>query len=517
MALTTSGLTERSAKLLGSQQPRISHVPDFYDTAGDEAVQVYELAGGALDPWQEQTLRDAMGERRDGRWAAFEVGLVVARQNGKDEILAGRELWGLFVGGERLIIHSAHKFDTAMEHLERLVSLIENVPEFARRVKVVNRAHGKEGITLKDGRRIRFRARTRSGGARGFTGDCMIFNEAMDLPDEVVGSIMPTVSARSTLIPGPQIWFAGSAVDQQTMANGLVLTRVRESGIAGDNDRLAYFEWSAGIREWLEAHGRSFTETMPEVDQVTPEFLGDLEMWAQANPALGVRISVEHVQTERRSPSMAPRQFAIERLGVSDWPDTSEDAGRIITREAWEKVAERDPANRITGTHVFAADASPDMTWSSIAVSGKRADGKFNGAVVAHERGTHWVVDRCLELKAQYPRMRVVIDKRGPLSSHIDDLKAAKVRVIEANTEDYGRACIGFQAAVLEQRFWYPAPQPELEDALASARAKQMGDAIKWTRRDAASADISPLVAVTLAFWGAEQIKGSRIINLNDL
>jgi hypothetical protein len=513
----TSLLLDEKPGLQGSQKPRISHVPEYLDTAGDEAADVYALAGGELDPWQKLVLRQSMGEMAGGRWSAFEVGLLVSRQNGKDEILLARELWGLFVGGERLIIHSAHKFDTAMEHLERLVSLIENVPEFRKRVSSYNRANGKEGITLRSGQRIRFRARTRSGGGRGYTGDCVIFNEAMDLPDEIVGAIMPVMSARSMGIPGPQLWFAGSAVDQTTMANGLVFTRIREAGLAGENDRMAWFEWSAGVKDWLEAHGLRYDPLRPDVDQITPAMLADPVVRAQANPALGKRISPEHVETEFRSPSMSPRQYAIERLSIGDPPDTSGDAGRIISREAWEAAAEHNPENRIVEAPVAAVDANPDMTWASIAISGKRADGLFNGAVVAHDPDTVWIVDECLALKKKHPRIRFVIHKQGPLGSHIDDFKRAKLKVIEANTEDYARACVGLLAGVAEGRFRYPHPQPELDQALAGARAKS-GEAMRWMRRDAESADISPLVAVTLAFWGAEQAKGrSQIINLNDL
>ena len=325
---------------LGSQPPRTRRVPSRVSSAGDEAIEVYGLAGGSLDLWQQLVLRDALGERADGRWAAFEVGLDISRQNGKDEILAARELWGLFIGGERLLIHSAHKFDTAMEHLERLVTLIENVDEFKRRVKKINRSHGQEGITLRDGARIRFRARTRSGGGRGYTGDCVIFNEAMELPDEIVGSIMPTMSARSMRIPGPQIWLAGSAVDQTTMANGTVFARVRAAGIAGTNARLAYFEWAAWVKEWLEAHGRKFDPSRPEVDQIVPEMLADPEVWAQANPALDIRIAPEHVETELRSPAMSDRQFAVERLGIGDWPRTDGLDGVVISPEVWKALTD---------------------------------------------------------------------------------------------------------------------------------------------------------------------------------
>jgi hypothetical protein len=66
-----------------------------------------------LDPWQRFVLDRALGESKDGKWSAFEVGLVVPRQNGKGSILEARELAGLFLFDERLILHSAHEFETA--------------------------------------------------------------------------------------------------------------------------------------------------------------------------------------------------------------------------------------------------------------------------------------------------------------------------------------------------------------------------------------------------------------------
>jgi hypothetical protein len=98
-----------------------------------------------------QILRHSLGERPDGKWAAFEVGLNVPRQNGKGSILEARELAGLFLLGERLIIHSAHEFATSLEAFQRLLALIEGTPDLSRRVKRVSRAHGEEGIELTNG------------------------------------------------------------------------------------------------------------------------------------------------------------------------------------------------------------------------------------------------------------------------------------------------------------------------------------------------------------------------------
>jgi hypothetical protein len=472
------------SSLRGSQEPRIRHVPPFVSSLGREAIELAAVAGLNLDPWQRLVLIDSLGQRPDGRWAAFEVGLVVARQNGKDSILEAMEIAGLFLFGERLIMHSAHKFDTAMEHLERLANLIE-AAELQRRIRKINRSHGSEGITLKDGRRIRFRARTTSGGGRGYTGDRVIFNEAMDLPDAIVGAMMPTMSARSSLVPGPQIVYAGSAVDQETMANGLVLARLREAGIAGENERLAYFEWSAP-------------------DDADP---ASWDARAAANPGMGYRITPEYVETEFRSPAMSPRQYAVERMGIGDWPDTGEDAGRVIGREQWAACAETNPENRIVRDHAFGVDVNPDRTWGSIGVAGQRADGLCQFAVADRRRGTDWIVDRCADLNLEHSSAAFVVLARGPAANLIADLRGRGLNVIEASGADYAVACSDFFDAVDHAQARYPDPQPELDDALAGARKGAPAEnAWTWSRKASTSPDISPLVAVTLGLWATRTL-----------
>lgn len=94
----------------GHQIPRVTCWPQHVTSAGHEAVDLAASAGLILDPWQAFVLEHALGERGDGQWAAFEVGLVVPRQNGKGSVLEARELAGLFLFGEELILHSAHEF-----------------------------------------------------------------------------------------------------------------------------------------------------------------------------------------------------------------------------------------------------------------------------------------------------------------------------------------------------------------------------------------------------------------------
>lgn len=185
-------------------RPRFRHLPPSVSSAGQEAVELAASAGLVLDPWQVEVLEGALGERRDGRWSATEVVVIVPRQNGKGAILEARELAGLFLFGEMLQTHTAHRFDTAIEHFRRVRYLIENTPDLMRKVKKIREANGDEGIELKNGARLNFKARSKGSG-RGFSGDLVVLDEAYYLGD--LGDLLPTLSAR----PNPQVWYTSSA------------------------------------------------------------------------------------------------------------------------------------------------------------------------------------------------------------------------------------------------------------------------------------------------------------------
>lgn len=221
----SSGLAVR----LGSQVPRFQVVPAAVSSAGSEAVELAASAGLRLDPWQVLVLEGALGEREDGLWAASEVGLIVPRQNGKGGILEARELAGLFLFGERLLLHSAHEFKTCSEAFRRLRDLVVNTPDLLRQVapRGIHSAHGDEGIELRDGRRIRFVART-GGSGRGFTGDLIVLDEAMKLSGAIMSALVPTLAAR----PNPQIWYTASA--PLPVVESDALRRLCRRGRAGD-------------------------------------------------------------------------------------------------------------------------------------------------------------------------------------------------------------------------------------------------------------------------------------------
>lgn len=450
-------------------EPRIRSVPAYVSSAGQEAVELAALAGLYLDGWQADVLREAMGERADGKWAARDVGVNAPRQNGKDAILEARELAGLFLLGERLIVHSSHMFATSREHFLRLVFLIENTPDFSRRVKAVWRASGNEGIELVNGQRIVFKTRT-AGGGRGFTGDLCVFNEAMILSEEALGALLPTLSAR----PNPQIWFAGSAADQIVQPDSIVWARVRARAQAGD-DRLAYFEWSAPF---------------DHPDQV--DNADDPEVWAAANPALGIRISEENVEAERRA--MDDRTFAVERLGVGDYPRIDGHARGVIAPEAWDQLA--DDTSKLLDPVCLFYDIAPDRSSAAISAAGRNAAGLWHVEVIDHRRGTGWVAERFLQL----------VDKHEPAVKGCDAYamlpELEREGLVVVNAPEHAHACARFVDAV-EQKTLRHLGSAELRSAVRGARTRPMGDsAWAWSRKGSLT-DITPLVSASLALSAA--------------
>lgn len=435
------------------------------------------MAGLYLDPWQQFIIHNALGERKDGSWAAFEVAMEVSRQNGKGGVFEVRELAGLFLLGEGLLVHTAHEFSTSLEAFHRLLALIEGSQDLSRRVKRVSRAHGEEGIELITGQRIRYRTRTRGGG-RGFSADFVAFDEAMDIPEAMHGALTFTLSAR----PDPQLWYAGSAVDQDTMPNGVVFARVRERARKGVDPALAYFGWTAGYEH---------------PDEVDPETAADPEVWARANPGLGIRITTEHVAREQRS--MDHRTFCVERLGVGDWPSTTE-AIRLISSERWSSL--KDPESQPHGPVCFAYDVRPDRSTAAILAVGRRPDGKIHAEVVDHRRGVGWLVPRLAELLPERDNVGSACDASGPAGAMLTPLAALGIYPMTASAREYAQACGAFYDIVENDGLRHRG-EHGLSNAVKGAKTRSLGDAWAWSRRNSA-VDISPLVACTLGMWGLD-------------
>jgi hypothetical protein len=93
------------------------------------------------------------------------LGLIMARQQGKSTLMMLRILTGMFVWGEGLQLASAHRLTTSLETFRQIVGLIETNPRLEKEVKKIRWQHGAEEIELFGNRR--FVVKAANNAARG--------------------------------------------------------------------------------------------------------------------------------------------------------------------------------------------------------------------------------------------------------------------------------------------------------------------------------------------------------------
>jgi hypothetical protein len=437
---------------------------------------------------------DEINGRWENQWAAAEFGCVVARQNGKGSILEARELAGLFLFGEKEIIHSAHLFDTSQKHFERVRRLIEDTPDLRSEVLQIKAGHGQEGIYLRSGQKLIFKARSNHAG-RGFSAPLVVYDEAMaNLNSSIIEASMPTVSAQ----PNHQIIYAGSAGTAESEHFGRARNRaMKVINGEGREIRFGWAEWSAELCS---------SYCPPDCDEHDDP--DDPRTWAKANPALGIRISEEYIrETEKKA--MSPAGFAKERLSVGDWP--TEDGGwRVIPKDTWEGRA--DELSHLKGKFCLAIDCAPDATYTCITAAGANEDNEVHGEITGTETlfdyrpGIKWVVDRVHDIwKANRPEF-VVINPATPAGRLIPELESRGIKVETVTSREYAQACGDFKDAVAPKaretaKFTHLGSQSPLNIAVANAITRKMQELWAWDKTEAA-ADITPLTCMTLAFYG---------------
>ena len=454
------------------------HVPDSASTAVAEVAELSSAYGLLLDPWQVDILRAGIGERDDGLWSARQVGFSVPRQNGKTAVFEARELAGLLLFDEELIVHSAHLVGTALEGFRRIKHYFENYDDLRRKVRRIREANGEQAIEMMptaacpEGQRLMFRARVAGKQGRGPSPDVLMLDEAQVLPDIVYATLLPSTSAR----PNRQAWLAGTPPGPND--DGEAFAKLRVSAIEG-HPAAAWVEWAAEPGDDLDAQ----------------------ETWSKANPAHPRRISTDAILDERAA--LSDDGFARERLGM--WAGALSTA--VIDAVTWGEVA--DVESVAVDRLALAVDVSPDRTVASVALAGQRDDGLWHVELDEQRHGTGWLVPYVRQLLDANPNIRaVVLDKASPAASLLAELDRERVRPTTTTAREYAGACGQFYDGVIEGWLRH-IDQPQMNTAVSATRKRPLGDAWAWNRKHTAS-DITPVVAATLALWGAQASKPKR-------
>jgi hypothetical protein len=478
---------------------------------GPEVGAVATLAGFPPDPEQQMLLDAAFALDEHGKSVAFKVVVIAPRQNLKTGFFKQVALGQLFVRDERLVVWSAHEFDTAQEALTDVEALIDGSDLLRRRVKLTERGNvASRGavpeIQLTSGARLKFKTRT-SGGGRGLSGRKVFLDEGYALQEGQIGALMPIMLAQ----PDPQVYVGSSACRPESS----VLWGYVQDGRAGNDPRMVYAEWCAPDPAEIceRGAGCDHARTTPGCACDKPELLRPVHSAITRG-----RILVQTIVDLRGS--MPPEEYGREVMGWHDrpaievWP---------IPKDIWVSLA--DPGSAAGDRLAFGISATPRGTHAAIGVAGVRPDGLRHVELIDHRQGTGWVVDRVAGaadetgrraggLVGKWKPAAVVIDPGGPAGYLIPALEEAltdpetgelRATLLQTKARDVAQATDGFIAACGvaegdEATLRY-RPHPALDSGVKEATTKPLGDGRKFDERTE-SADISPLRAVSLGLWG---------------
>lgn len=445
--------------------------------------------GVTFDDWQDETGRLILTKRSDGSLACTidGVGMSLPRQVGKTYLI-GAMVFALCVNKPGLlVIWSAHH---ARTHGETFLAM-QGFADRSRvkpHIKQVFTGSGDEEVRFHNGSRILFGARERGFG-RGIPGvDVLIFDEAQILSERAMANMLATMNTSSF---GLQLYIGTPPKPED---NSEAFARMRAEALAGTLTDGAWVEFGA------EAGADST----------------DRAQWRLANPSYPARTPAQSMLRLKRK--LTDADWLREGMGI--WDDDTQNLVIPLGKWSLRGDSSSQPAPHV-GKLVIAVDSDPNRVNTSIAAAGEREVGPPMVEVIENLPGVEWAQAFVARICAENDVTAVVIDEMSAASVLIDPLRGLKVPVEVTNSRKLAQACGLFYDAAVETGEIAHLDDPRLVSALKGATKRAVGDAWAWDRKKP-TADITPLVAATLAFWGhstglgvAKNAGKGRVIALN--
>ena len=451
----------------GRQAPTVSVVLPYTNTAGAEAVALYNKTERTVLEWQTLLLYDIMATDDENLWIHQKFGIAVPRRNGKSELVLVRCLYGL-QNGEK-ILYTAHRTTTAHSIWERLERLCEKA---GVAISSSFKAFGKEHLYTKEAGGIDFRTRTSTGGlGEGY--DLLIIDEAQEYTNDQETALKYTVSDSVN----PQTIMIGTP--PTAISAGTVFTKYRTKVRSGASYESGWAEWS--------------------VDDITPP--EDVDAWYETNPSLGTILKERTIRSEIGEDDI---DFNIQRLGL--WLKYNQKSD--ITANEWDAL-QVDKLPDLVGPLFVGVKYGHDGNNVAMSIAVKTRDGKvFVECIDCRpiKEGPLWILD--FLRRAQY-RAVAIDGASGNLLT--EAMKAERLKppvlpkvgqFIEANT-------------LLEQKLADGSiihmDQASLRQVVTNCERRSIGSNGGFGyRSQLEGADIALLDSVILADWLCVTDKGEH-------
>jgi phage terminase large subunit-like protein len=414
-------------------------------------------------PWQKFALIHTHKVKPDGRWATPVNCIVVARQNGKSFLQQVRILGGLFLWKEPLQIGSAHRLATSLEQFRQLVSLIESNDSLSKQVKRIRWAHGAEEIETMHG--TRFIVKAGGSAARGVSRpETIHLDELREMSDlESFASLRYTLMAAKN----PLVMSYTNAGDSAS----LVLNSFRERAlarIAGNDDDIGYFEWSA------------------PTDEIS------IENAKWSNPAMGITIHPDNLRAVFNDPPDVVMTEVLCRWVVA--------ISSAVDSASWGNCLDKSVDLDVEKTTWFAIDLSPDRKHAALVAAQKLGDESFVVKLLHTWKNDLQLDDKAIandlaDYARKYPVEQVLYSRRtaGAVAAR---LAPAGISIFDMDAA-YPQACDEMLSAINSGRLKHRGQAELTQQVLAAVQLKR-GDGGWVIGRRASGQIVCGAVAVSL-------------------
>lgn len=433
--------------------------------------------GLGFDWWQAQLGAVCLGYRDDGKYAATigGVGMSIPRQVGKTYfVMALLVIMCMLFPGLK-VVWTSHHLRTTNRTLDSMLSMSRK-KKIDPYIKARRTSHGEGQLEFHNESLIMFGARSQGFG-RGFDEiDIEVFDEAQIMDAKALEDmIAATNQARHEY--GALLFYMGTP-PRPTDKSDSFRDR-RDEGLAGEDDDAVWLEIGADA------------DSDPD----------DEDEWGRMNPSYPMRTPRESMLRLRKN-LKDDDSWNREGRGIWDPKNTSS----VIDPQSWSLVA--DAASMPVRNLSLGVEVAPDRSVASVALAGERADGIAHVELDEHRQGTAWIVQWIKERCERNDIRAVVIDEYSSAASLAEEFKAARIKVTWTNGTQLANACGQFFDGVIRGNIRH-TDQPQVNVALSVVGKRPLGDRWVWNRKTA-NADITPIVAETLALWGSQSDQVKR-------
>lgn len=493
MSRSTSRPSDRDPRRL-SEVARHVVIPSGIVTTGWPAVEKRCSEWGVVfDEWQSSLGRIILGKRANGDYAATVGGvtLSIPRQVAKT-FFVGRlviALCTLFPG--LTVVWSAHRTRTATKTFGSMKAFAGKsslrkylMPDRSGGLRSTN---GEQEIHFANGSVIMFGARE-GGFGRGFDQvDIAVYDEAQILTDKALEDMVPATN-QSQHPHGALLFYMGTP--PRPVDPGEVFASRRDDALEVLSERLAgndpeydgvYVECSAD----------------PDAD---PD---DREQWGIANPSYPRRTPLRSMLRMRKN-LRSIESWLREALGIWDDPDN---IGRVIPGNKWSDADGEE--SELTSPRLAVDLRTGTRQALAIATVSVRADGFDDVDLTKYVVGAEeqWARDFAVaevqRIMREQKLEQVTVDQYGEGNGLlIAQLEEAGVKVQKLNVADMRSGAVGIVNAIINGTVKHHGSQ-ELTAAVLGAKTRKSNNGFLWDQ-DKADADLTPLRAVTAAWWALQ-------------